>query len=109
MSVPSPSRFYHALSECIRKLTHGRYGSSVSTVGRLAEDMHVCFKSCPTHSGGNMEPITSKIDHHHSHLVDPERMRRVMGRFASGVTIITTRYDGCDYGLTASAVSSLSL
>lgn len=32
-----------------------------------------------------------------------------MGHFASGVTIITTRYEGIDYGLTASAVSSLSL
>jgi flavin reductase (DIM6/NTAB) family NADH-FMN oxidoreductase RutF len=32
-----------------------------------------------------------------------------MSRFASGVSIITTRYEGIDYGLTASAVTSLSL
>jgi flavin reductase (DIM6/NTAB) family NADH-FMN oxidoreductase RutF len=56
-----------------------------------------------------MEPIVSKNDQHHHRLVDPEHMRRAMGRFASGVTIITTRYNGRDYGLTASAVSSLSL
>ncbi|GII87553.1 hypothetical protein Ssi03_55430 [Sphaerisporangium siamense] len=35
--------------------------------------------------------------------------RDVIGRFASGVTIITTRHDGVDYGMTASAVCSLSL
>lgn len=56
-----------------------------------------------------MEPVASKTDQHHRRLVDPERMRRAMGRFASGVTIITTRDDGNNYGLTASAVSSLSL
>lgn len=42
-------------------------------------------------------------------LVDRERFRSVMSHFASGVTIITTRHEGIDYGLTASAVSSLSL
>lgn len=56
-----------------------------------------------------MEPIASKTDQHHYHLVDRERMRYVMGHFASGVTIISTRHEGMDYGLTASAVSSLSL
>jgi flavin reductase (DIM6/NTAB) family NADH-FMN oxidoreductase RutF/DNA-binding GntR family transcriptional regulator len=34
--------------------------------------------------------------------------RDVMGRFASGVTVITTRIDGEDLGAAASAVSSLS-
>ncbi|GAA2243913.1 flavin reductase [Herbiconiux moechotypicola] len=34
--------------------------------------------------------------------------RDVMGRFASGVTVITTHLDGEDYGAAASAVSSLS-
>ena len=32
-----------------------------------------------------------------------------MGRFASGVTVITTRAGGADHGTTASAVSSLSM
>jgi 4-nitrophenol 2-monooxygenase / 4-nitrocatechol 4-monooxygenase, reductase component len=35
--------------------------------------------------------------------------RDVIGRFASGVTVITTVADGGDHGTTASAVSSLSL
>ncbi len=56
-----------------------------------------------------MESIASKTDRHPHHLVDRERMRRVMGHFASGVTIVSTRHEGSDYGLTASAVSSLSL
>jgi flavin reductase (DIM6/NTAB) family NADH-FMN oxidoreductase RutF len=34
--------------------------------------------------------------------------REVVGHFLSGVTVITTE-DGCKYGVTASAVSSLSL
>lgn len=56
-----------------------------------------------------MESITSKTDQYHRRLVDRERFRSVMGHFASGVTIISTRHEGIDYGLTASAVSSLSL
>jgi flavin reductase (DIM6/NTAB) family NADH-FMN oxidoreductase RutF len=78
-------------------------------MGQLTEGVDACFNLCPTHSGGNMEPIISKTDQHHRRLVDPERMRSVMGHFASGVTIISTRHEGIDYGLTASAVSSLSL
>lgn len=42
-------------------------------------------------------------------LVNREVFRNVIGHFATGVTIITTRYEGVNYGLTASAVSSLSL
>jgi flavin reductase (DIM6/NTAB) family NADH-FMN oxidoreductase RutF len=56
-----------------------------------------------------MKALISKPDQPHHSLVDPERMRSVMGHFASGVTIISTRHEGIDYGLTASAVSSLSL
>ena len=42
--------------------------------------------------------------------IDPTELRRVMGCFATGVTIITTRdRDGTPYGLTANAVTSLSL
>ncbi|GLI26522.1 hypothetical protein ARHIZOSPH14_07640 [Agromyces rhizosphaerae] len=42
--------------------------------------------------------------------VEPSKweFRDVMGRFASGVTVITTHEDGRDYGAAASAVSSLS-
>src|SRR5258708_29761874 len=56
-----------------------------------------------------MEPSAPKPDQKLHRLVDRERFRSVMGDFASGVTIITARHEGIDYGLTASAVSSLSL
>ena len=41
--------------------------------------------------------------------VEKELYRRTIGRFATGVTVITTRHDGRNYGMTASAVTSLSL
>ncbi len=43
-------------------------------------------------------------------LIDTDTFRAVLGRFASGVTVVTTR-DGAerDHGLTVSAFSSLSL
>jgi len=56
------------------------------------------------------------MEHIHTHtiqeqprLVERARFRSVMSRFASGVSIITTRHEGIDYGLTASAVTLLSL
>lgn len=43
-------------------------------------------------------------------MFDAKELRRVMGMFATGVTIITTRDShGRFYGLTANAVTSLSL
>jgi flavin reductase (DIM6/NTAB) family NADH-FMN oxidoreductase RutF len=39
----------------------------------------------------------------------PQTFRDVIGRFATGVTVVTTHHDGHDHGMTASAVSSLSL
>lgn len=42
-------------------------------------------------------------------FVNREVFRDVIGHSASGVTVITTRYEEVNYGLTASAVSSLSL
>ena len=42
--------------------------------------------------------------------IDPQELRRVMGHFASGVTVITTKdKDGAPNGLTANAFMSLSL
>lgn len=52
---------------------------------------------------------TSTTNQEQYQLAERDHMRRAMGRFASGVTIITTHYEGSDYGLTASAVSALSL
>jgi len=43
-------------------------------------------------------------------MIDTSEFRRVVGHFASGVTVVTTlRPDGRPCGLTASAVSSVSL
>lgn len=41
--------------------------------------------------------------------VDQAAFREVVGHFMSGVTVITTEHDGERFGVTASAVSSLSL
>jgi flavin reductase (DIM6/NTAB) family NADH-FMN oxidoreductase RutF len=40
---------------------------------------------------------------------DIDSYRRAMGRFATGVTMLTTRIRGVDYAMTASAVTSVSL
>jgi flavin reductase (DIM6/NTAB) family NADH-FMN oxidoreductase RutF len=43
-------------------------------------------------------------------VLDADAFREALGRFASGVTIVTTRdADGRDHGMTVSAFSSLSL
>src|SRR3954463_15927511 len=41
--------------------------------------------------------------------VDPVAFREAISHFASGVTVITTGHEGRRVGMTASAVSSLSL
>ena len=42
--------------------------------------------------------------------IDPDTFRAVLGRFASGVTVVTTRdADGVDHGMTVSAFCSASL
>lgn len=42
--------------------------------------------------------------------IDPDSFRSVLGRFASGITVVTTRdADGCDVGMTVSAFCSVSL
>ena len=42
-------------------------------------------------------------------MTDKETFRHVIGHFASGVTVLTSRDKDDDFGATASAVSSLSL
>jgi len=44
-----------------------------------------------------------------SHPVDPQLFRRVMGRFATGVTVITAAVDAETHGMTANAFMSGSL
>lgn len=41
--------------------------------------------------------------------VDTDLFRHVVGHLASGVTVVTTRVDGRDHGMTASSVTSLSM
>jgi flavin reductase (DIM6/NTAB) family NADH-FMN oxidoreductase RutF len=40
---------------------------------------------------------------------DPMLFRQVLGRFATGVTVVTTCHDGVNHGMTANAFSSVSL
>lgn len=40
---------------------------------------------------------------------DPNLFRQVLGRFATGVTVITTTHHGVKHGMTANAFSSVSL
>ena len=42
-------------------------------------------------------------------LVDPAAMRRTMGRFATGVAIVTTFADGEPHGMTVNSLTSVSL
>jgi flavin reductase len=42
-------------------------------------------------------------------VVDAEKFRRVMASFATGVTVMTSTTDGVPHGMTANAVSSVSL
>jgi flavin reductase (DIM6/NTAB) family NADH-FMN oxidoreductase RutF len=43
-------------------------------------------------------------------MIDPDTFRATLGRFASGVTIVTARDErGADHGMTVSAFSSVSL
>ena len=41
--------------------------------------------------------------------VDDAQFKHALSHFASGVTIVTTSYDGVDYGLTVASFASLSL
>ena len=45
----------------------------------------------------------------HSAPFDPKQFRNACGCFATGITIVTTEVDGEIHGMTANAVSSVSL
>jgi flavin reductase (DIM6/NTAB) family NADH-FMN oxidoreductase RutF len=47
--------------------------------------------------------------HHQREAMDPKLFRRVMGRFTTGVTVITTETEGAVRGMTANAFMSGSL
>jgi DNA-binding GntR family transcriptional regulator len=46
---------------------------------------------------------------HTAESVDTDLFRHVVSHLASGVTVVTTRVDGRDHGMTASSVTSLSM
>lgn len=53
---------------------------------------------------------TPRGGHKAEHAIDPQEFRKVMGQFATGVTVVTTRTpDGRPHGLTANAFMSVSL
>lgn len=41
--------------------------------------------------------------------VDPDAYRRVIGRFATGIAVVTTRADGIDHAMTVNSLTSVSL
>jgi flavin reductase (DIM6/NTAB) family NADH-FMN oxidoreductase RutF/DNA-binding GntR family transcriptional regulator len=51
----------------------------------------------------------TEVDYGDRRFAERQIFQDVIGHFASGVTIITTRYEETDFGLTASAVACLSL
>lgn len=42
-------------------------------------------------------------------VVDPQHYRRAIGRFATGVTVLTTTHEGHAHAMTANSVTSVSL
>ncbi len=56
-----------------------------------------------------MSVDTAKIFENALPAITSEEYRDVIGHYTSGVSIITTNKDGVDYGITASAVTSVSL
>ncbi len=42
-------------------------------------------------------------------VIDPREFRNALGRFATGVTVVTTEVDGATHGMTANAFMSISL
>jgi 4-nitrophenol 2-monooxygenase / 4-nitrocatechol 4-monooxygenase, reductase component len=56
-----------------------------------------------------VNPTDIERDSGDGRLVDRDLYRDVIGHFASGVTVITARHNDTNFGITASAVASLSL
>ena len=49
------------------------------------------------------------MSHESAKVIDPVRFRMALGRFASGVTVVSTRHKERTHGMTASAFVSVSL
>jgi len=50
----------------------------------------------------SVEPVVPSV-------LDADAFRRVAGRFATGISVVTTRYDGVDHAMTVNAFTSVSL
>lgn len=44
-----------------------------------------------------------------AHVIDPRAFREALGRFATGITVVTTVYEGEVYGMTANSFCSVSM
>lgn len=42
-------------------------------------------------------------------MTDPRELRQTLGRFATGVVVVTAAYEGSEHGMTANAFTSVSL
>jgi len=71
-----------------------------------AIDPHRPERNCGPQNYGTLAPVDGRLQHPE---IDSSTFRDVVGRFASGVTVITACDGGQDFGMTASAMSSLSL
>jgi N-acetyl-1-D-myo-inositol-2-amino-2-deoxy-alpha-D-glucopyranoside deacetylase len=65
------------------------------------------------HGGHDHWGVTGRADdvstRGHTSPIDVDRFRRVLGRFVTGVTVMTTLADGVPHAMTASSVASVSL
>ena len=43
------------------------------------------------------------------HIVNADAFRRIVGRFATGITVVTTVVDGVDHAMTANSFTTVSL
>src|SRR5918911_3668771 len=78
--------------------------AAARTDGRLDERSGAVRTLVQRRLGGAAAP-----EGFHDPTCDEAVFREVVGHFATGVAVITARRDGVDYGMTASAVASLSL
>lgn len=58
---------------------------------------------------GEADRLISQRREHDRERFDPRELRRALGQFATGVTVVTTRADGRHVGVTANSFTSLSL
>lgn len=73
-------------------------------MGRPEEHRGEKFRHIAGHDPATLDDVRAPVA-----AVDGELFRAVVGHFASGVAVITSRDEGVDYGATVSAVSSVSL